>query len=215
MNSQNTKLIMVRHGESEANRQGIFAGHTDIDLVDNGIKQAELTAKYIAANYKVDKIYSSDLLRAYRTAECISKETGIEIIKESKLREIFAGEWEGKEISKLIDLFPDDFSVWNNDIGKTICTGGESVEELGKRIVTALTQIAEENIGKTVVIATHATPVRVTEALLRAGSLGCMRDIPFVSNASVTELVYSDGSFAFTKIGYDAHLSNLKTNSLA
>lgn len=210
-----TKLLLVRHGESEANSQGIFAGHTDVELVENGIRQAEKAAKYIAENYKVDKIYSSDLMRAYQTAECISRETNLVIVKEPELREIFAGDWEGNKIDKLIELFPEDFSVWNNDIGQAVCTNGESVKELGERIYDILSKIAKDNTGKTIVITTHATPIRVTQSLLSTGSLEKMSEIPFVSNASVTEIVWKKGEFELIKIGEDSYLNELRTNSLA
>ena len=68
-----TTLLLIRHGESMANRSGIFAGHFNAELEDNGVMQAKLTAKYIAENYKVDKIYSSDLIRAKSTAGIISE----------------------------------------------------------------------------------------------------------------------------------------------
>ena len=60
---------MVRHGESEANRNEIFAGHFNADLEDKGLLQAQKTAEYIKENYKVDKVYSSDLKRAFKTGK--------------------------------------------------------------------------------------------------------------------------------------------------
>lgn len=210
-----TKLLLIRHGESEANVKKVFAGHFDAPLVERGIKQADLAAIYIKNNYNPHKIYSSDLLRAYQTAERISKATGLKIIKEPQLREINAGDWEGKEFDKLADLFPDDFYVWNNDIGKTICTNGESVNGLGKRIISILEKIAKENEGKTVVVVTHATPVRVTQTILTTGSLEDMQKIPFVSNASLTEVIWKNGNLSLNKAGIDDYLCKLKTNSLA
>ena len=214
-NCNETKLLLIRHGESEANRQRIFAGHLNVALVDRGIKQAEFAAGYIQKNYKIDKIYSSDLLRAYQTAECISKVTGIEIIQDPQLREIFAGSWEGNKLDRLIELFPEDFHVWNTDIGKTNCTNGESVKELGERIYNALSKIAKENIGKTVVVVTHATPIRVAETLFAKGCLDYMKDVPFVSNASLTEVIWKEAKFQLVVVGIDDYISEIRTNSLA
>ncbi len=64
-----TKLILIRHGESVANRNHIFVGHTDVELEEKGVKQAELTAQYVYENFKVDKVYASDLKRAYETGK--------------------------------------------------------------------------------------------------------------------------------------------------
>ena len=59
-----TRILLIRHGESEANRNNIFAGHIDPDLQDKGVEQAKLTAKFINENYKVDKMGGNRLGRA-------------------------------------------------------------------------------------------------------------------------------------------------------
>ena len=59
-----TTVIVIRHGESEANRQGIFAGQINPDLLERGVEQAKLTAQYVADTYHVDAVYASDLQRA-------------------------------------------------------------------------------------------------------------------------------------------------------
>ena len=61
------RIILVRHGESLANVAKFFAGHTNVDLSEKGYMQAEMTVDYVLSRYTVDKIYASDLLRAYNT----------------------------------------------------------------------------------------------------------------------------------------------------
>ena len=209
--SGKTTLLLVRHGESEANKEQIFGGHFNAPLIENGVIQAETTAKYIKENYKVHKVYASDLKRAFVTGSCIAKAVGAEIIKDTGLREIFGGEWEGIKYSEVERLYGEEFEIWKKHTGKARCTGGESVEELGIRVMKTLRKIAEENKGKTVVIATHATPVRVTQCLVNTGSLDEMENTPWVSNASVTELIYKKGKWELGKIGIDEHLSDLRT----
>ena len=91
-----TRLILVRHGQSQANEKRNFAGQTDSPLTDLGKEQALLTAEYISENYKVDVVYASDLQRAYYTGQKIAEKCGVPIIKCQGLREIFVGEWENK-----------------------------------------------------------------------------------------------------------------------
>ena len=67
-----TKIILIRHGESEANRDNIFAGHLDVDLQEYGLKQAQKTAEYVLEKYQVSRVYSSDLKRAYKTGRCVA-----------------------------------------------------------------------------------------------------------------------------------------------
>ena len=133
-----TRILLIRHGESEANRQNIFAGHIDPDLEQNGLEQAKLTAKFIKDNYNVDKIYASDLKRAYKTGLALSELLNIDVIKDKGLREIAAGKWEGVLFSDLVKLYADDFNKWMYNIGEAGCTDGESVKELSERVMNTL-----------------------------------------------------------------------------
>ena len=206
-----TTLLILRHGESEANGSGFFAGQTDINLSEKGKRQAELTARYISENYSVDKIYSSDLKRAVDTVRPLSSILGKEIITDENLREINAGKWQGKTFNELERDYTVSYGVWLKDIGKAKPDGGESVEKLAERIYGEMEKIAKKNIGKTVVIATHATPVRAMLCKIQNGDVTKMKAIPWVSNASLTELCFNDGKFEVVFKGRDDYMDNLRT----
>ena len=206
-----TTLILIRHGESEANRQGVFAGQINPDLQNRGLKQAELTAKYITDNYKVDKIYSSDLQRAYKTATCLADILGMEVTTEKNLREINAGKWEGMKFDDLVLKYEKDYNIWLSSISDAVCPEGESVRQMGERVIAALTKIAEENHGKTVVIATHGTPIRAMQSFARCASFDEIKNIPWVSNASVSVFEYNDNTWKEIMVSEDKHLAELKT----
>ena len=206
-----TTVILIRHGESEANRNCIFAGQIDPDLMERGHEQAKITAKYIAEHYAVDIIYASDLQRAYKTATCLGEFLGLDVIPKREFREIDGGQWEGLTYDELPLLYPDALSVWMNDIGLSRCSGGESVQELGERFMDALTETAKEHDGKTVVVATHATPIRAMQSLIKTGGMSEMKHIPWVSNASVTVLEYNCGVWTIKEEGIDEHLKDLRT----
>ena len=125
-----TTFLMIRHGESEANRGRVFAGHMDAALQDRGLEQAKRTAEYIVRTYCVDAVYASDLRRAYDTGKCVAELLGLPVIADRDLREIDAGEWEGVKFDELVKRFPEDYGVWLHDIGHARCTGGESVAAL-------------------------------------------------------------------------------------
>lgn len=201
----------MRHGESQANRRNLFIGHTDMDLEDNGVKQAEATARFIAEAYKVDKVYASDLTRAARTGQMIADAFGLPVHTDARFREINAGEWEGEPFAALYEKFRTDFTVWNQDLGNSRCTGGESVQELGARVMAAATAVAEENEGKTIVIATHATPIRAMECLVKTGDILKIQDFGWVSNASVSVFTYAGGKWNAEKMSLDAHLGSMRT----
>jgi len=207
-----TRFLLVRHGQSMANLEAVFAGNYDVDLTDLGHKQAECTAEFISKNYQVDALYSSDLRRAYQTGEHASAKLGLEIQKEPGMREIFAGEWEGALFSQLPITHPKEYEMWVTDIGNSRCPEGETVADLAQRVYDTLTRMAQANPGKTVLVTTHATPIRTVQWRMTGKPLSHMKDIPWVSNASVTELIYEDGKLIPVKISQDSHLAELKTS---
>lgn len=218
-----TKIIMIRHGHSIANQQGFFAGWTDAALTDTGRQQARLCGEFFRClsngesdgigKYgisKVDAIYSSDLSRAYDTSLAVAEALGLPSIKCEGLREIYGGKWERELFASLAEKYPHDYGVWMNDISRAACTGGESVKDFAERIRRAVTDIAERHDGEVVVIATHATPIRVICTLAsgyRAHEIG---NTPWVSNASINIFEYDGGFSAICKNVTD-HLAGFET----
>ena len=207
-----TKLYLIRHGQSQGNLLGLFLGHTDMDLTELGYRQAEMAADYLQ-DIPVDRIYSSDLQRAYHTGCPTAKRKNMEIIKSEKLREIFAGDWEEQKFTDLMERYPEEYGkMWRQDIGNSRCVGGESVPELQTRIVAELRRIAEENPGKSVMVFLHATPIRVFAAHCKGVSSNEIKDIPWASNASVTSAEYEDGKFTLLEYSIDHFMGECVTS---
>ena len=205
-----TVLYLVRHGESEGNAVRSFLGHTNLDITQKGHAQAECTAEYLK-NVHADVIYSSDLLRAYNTAKHTADKKGMEIIKNEKLREIDAGEWENRLFEDLEKEYADSYHTWRNDVGNACPNGGERVCDLQKRIVSELTKIAQENEGRSVFIFTHATPIRTFKAYCDGKTVDEIKDVPWASNASVSIAEYENGSFAMKEYSIDSFMDSLTT----
>ena len=205
-----TRFIMIRHGLSLANEQKRFAGNLNFELADLGHRQAELCAEALK-NEKIDAIYASDLQRAYCTAAPLGRIKGIEVIPCKGLREIFAGEWEGKTFDELCSSYSEAYTVWREDVGRAKCTGGESVVELSKRVLGTLGEIAEQNPDKTVCIATHATPIRAVCTAAAGLDVCDMAEIKWVSNASISIFDYEDGAFTAVSVDNTDHLGSLIT----
>ena len=206
-----TTLIFVRHGESAANGKGCFAGQLDIPLSERGQEQAIRAANYIAKTYQVDAIYSSDLSRAYDTAKPIAKAFGLEIQTNRGLREINSGDWQGLSFNELQEKYADGYGVWLKDIGNAVCPHGEPVKELFARVWATVKKIAEENDGKTVVITTHATPIRSLCCGLTGLPVEDMKNVPWVSNASLTIVKAEKGECSLIEKDYNEYLSDLQT----
>lgn len=207
-----TTLILVRHGQSVANAQHRFAGHSNFDLSPVGKEQARLAADYIRENFKVDEIYASDLKRAYHTATPTAELLGLTVHKNEKLREIFAGEWETLTIEEIEEQYTDDFGVWRNDFSNARCTEGESVAELYARVCPEILSIAEQNDGKCVMIASHATPIRAFEAMSLGLGAEKIGDIPFVKNASINIFEVENGVARPIKTNITEHTDKYMTS---
>lgn len=197
-----TKLYLIRHGQSEGNKAKAFLGHKDLDLTELGHIQAENAAGFFK-DIDVDVIYSSDLIRAYNTAIHTAKLKGLDVIKNKNLREIYAGQWEGRTFTELETVFADSFGKWREDCGNSACPGGESTAELQKRIVGEITKIAEENQGKTILFFTHATPIRVFKGYCDGCGLDGIKDVPWATNASVTYAEYENGKLTLIDYSID------------
>jgi len=205
-----TTLYIIRHGQSLGNKFGRFLGHTDLDLSEIGYKQADKVAQFFE-NIHIDAVYSSDLCRAFNTVKPIADKKGLCIIPRTRLREINSGKWEGIEFDRIVADYQADYSVWLTDIGNAICTEGESVAHLQERVATELTAIASAHEGQTVVIGTHATPIRAMTCLWRGLPLNEMKNIPWITNASITKVIYEDGMGKIAEYEILDHLGDTVT----
>ncbi len=204
-------LYFIRHGQSLGNKTKTFLGHTDLDLSELGYRQAECTAKFLN-NIDIDVVYSSDLLRAYSTCKEYLKLNSKTAVKTQALREIFAGNWEGRTFDDIQANFKESYSVWLTDIGNACPDNGESVKDLGNRVVKYISEIAENNDGKSVAVFTHATVIRAFFNIAYGNALDEMKNIPWSTNASVSVAKYEKGQFSVVDYSIDSHLSELKSS---
>jgi broad specificity phosphatase PhoE len=205
---EKTQIYLIRHGQSQGNFANTFLGHTDLDLTDLGYLQAERCAEYLK-EIPVHRIYSSDLQRAYHTALPSARLRGLEIEKCPELREICAGVWENQTFTDIIARYPEEYDRWVNDTGTSRPTGGESVKDMARRFSSCVERIARENLGKTVFIFAHATPIRVLRSLWTGHSVEEVRDVPWPGNASVTHGEYCDGKFTLVEYAVSDFLASL------
>lgn len=204
------KLLFIRHGQSLGNLNEVYLGHTDLDLSPLGVRQAEAVGDYLL-NKHIDKVYCSDLLRAYHTSLPFCKESGIKPIKCTELREIFAGDWENQKFEYLINRYSKTYNIWRTDIGNAVPDNGEAVVHLFERIVSAVKSIALENDGKTIAIFTHATPIRAFFTYVNTGNVADMKFLDWASNASVSEVEFDSGKFKAIRYSFSDYLGDIAT----
>lgn len=208
---KDTKIILVRHGQSIGNLTRTFLGHTDLDLSETGFLQAKATAEHLK-NEKIDKIYSSDLKRAYNTAKFHADLRNLDVICSKKLREAYAGEWENQNVDRLIEIWGREMFAdqWKANFGEFTFPGGESIKEAGKRFYNEILTISHENQGKTVLICAHAAVIRAFWAIITETEWKDVADtIPFVTNASYSICYYKNGKITPSEYSNDDHLNEV------
>lgn len=203
-------LYFIRHGESVSNLITQFAGSLDMPLTEKGEAQAAATADFLR-EIPFTAVYASDLCRAYDTGAVVAQSHSIPIHATAELREIFAGDWEGRTYSQLETEFPDSYGVWRSQIGLAQCPNGESVAQLQQRIDAFIRDVVKLHPDEAVCIATHATPIRVMECLWTGTPLSEMHTVPWVSNASVTVAEYENGIGKLVARDLHEHLGDLHT----
>ena len=204
-----TRLLLIRHGQSVANIEKFFAGHIDSPLTQLGMEQARLTAQYIASVYRVNHVYASDLSRAYLTGKSIADQFGMKAVACRELRELYAGLWEGVPYACISDRFPESYNVWLTNIGNAVSDEGESVKQLYDRVVDKILDICRQHPDQTIAVATHATPIRALQCYCEGKTLDEMKNVPWVSNASVSEFYYENNRLVLKSASYDDHLGVL------
>ena len=201
-----TTLILIRHGESETNKDRIFTGQMDVALSERGVLQAERAAEWVLEHYSVDALYASDLKRTVQTAKPLSERTGLPVRTDARLREIYAGIWQGQHFDDLEAKYGEMYRQWCEDIGRSRCADGENCAELHARVLAALTEIARENEGRTVAVATHATPVRTMQCMCMGLPIERLSEIAWVPNASASVFRYENGEFSLVEAGISSYL---------
>ena len=210
-----TTIYIVRHGESITNLEKRFAGQLDVPLTEKGREQAKLTAEYLR-DMPLTAIYSSDLQRAYETAQRIAALHNISITLAKGLREIDAGMWQGRLVEDLPKAFPEDFRLWKTAVGLATCSGGESMLHLQQRAVASLQSIVKKYPNDSVCIVAHGGVIRVLLAYITDTPLAELHKGPtWVTNASVSVVTY-DGENGYQLVHRDlhGHLDALGTETL-
>jgi broad specificity phosphatase PhoE len=154
-----TRVYLIRHCESLGNIERIFHGITDVDISENGKKQLDRLRER-CRDFKFDAIYSSPLIRAYKTAEAANYYHGLPIITDEGLLEQNGGHWEDKKFEELPVLFPEEFRRWEEEPGMFCPEGGEPMREVYDRIWNTVLAIVKRHPGQNVCIVSHGCAIK-------------------------------------------------------
>lgn len=152
------RLILIRHGETDDNSQNRYCGFRDPSLNNKGIYQARCLAARLR-DVGIDKVYSSDLNRAYETARIIFENQFIE--KMVEFREINFGIFEGLTHEEIIRRYPAIYRQWLDDLKSVKIPEGESLSDLNKRVKEKLSFILSQHRNRTIALVAHGGPIKI------------------------------------------------------
>jgi broad specificity phosphatase PhoE len=157
-----TELILVRHGETDWNRENRFQGRADPPLNALGRTQSAELADALVGE-AIARVYTSPLRRAAETAGIVADRLGLEVEPLEPLQEIDVGAWSGLTREEVAATFPAEYARWLERAPHGF-ENGETYEQLAARVVPAIRDLAARHPSETVLVVTHGGPSRVLQA---------------------------------------------------
>ena len=207
-----TAIFLIRHGETAWNRGKIFRGKYDVELNENGRKQAGLAAGALQGR-PIDAAYTSPLSRAAETARIALAGHDITARNHEGLLDMDYGDWTGIADSEVATRWPDEHNQWTTTPHEARIPGGETLAEVSRRSLATLEEIAAKHDGQTVAVFAH----RVVNKLLVMACLDLgLERFPFIiqGNCSINEMVRTPAGYVIQALNDTAHMRNAGTDLL-
>jgi probable phosphoglycerate mutase len=202
-----TRLYLVRHGETLANREYRYIGTRDDPLSTLGGVQAHQLADALS-ELPIRAVYSSPLQRTYRTALPIAARHNLEVQQVEDLRECNFGQWEGLSKADVLERSQEDRQRYLEWVYDTSITppGGESFENLQQRVVAVVENLAQAHQDQAIVLVSHVGPIKVLLGAALAAPLASAFRI-FLDPATISVIDWRDASYATIRlVNSHAHL---------
>lgn len=153
-----TRLVLIRHGETDWNVIGRYQGQADPPLNRQGLQQAQRLVEELRPA-GLELLYSSPLRRAWQTAEIVARALDLPLYPEPRLMEIHQGAWQGRLRSEIEAGYPELFRRWQDEPWEVTPPGGESLQQVQARVYAALDDIVARHEGQVIGLVTHRIPI--------------------------------------------------------
>ncbi|MES9542223.1 MULTISPECIES: histidine phosphatase family protein [unclassified Actinomadura] len=191
-----TRLVLVRHGETEWHAENRYAGVSDVALTPLGLDQARSLAAW-AAKARPDAVWCSDLSRSRLTAAPSAAAIGSRLHVDGRLRELDFGQGEGLTRAEMERKFPEELRAFLADPVAAHLPGGEDPAAAARRFTACLDDIARLHEGGRVLVVAHSTAIRLALCRLLGMPLkDYRRRFPSLGNCALTEIRLRDGEAA-------------------
>lgn len=202
-----TELLLIRHGETDMNRELRFQGHVDVALNAIGLEQARRLADRLAGE-SAAALYASDLRRAQQTAQPIAAKMALRPVPESGLREQCFGRVDGMRVDDIRQQHPDAWENWLRFDQDYAMPEGESARQFHSRVMEALHRLVAAHQGETLVIVTHGGVLDMIYRTARSLGLDGPRQSE-IPNAGLNRLRVRDGAIEIVAWADTRHLADL------
>lgn len=200
-----SKIYLIRHGETEWNREGRSQGcSNDIPLSEVGLMQADAIGNRLK-NENIDLFFSSSLTRAFQTTKAIAGHHNREVIKLKEFMEISFGEWEGLKIDEIKEKYIDVYKVWRDTPHIAKVPGAESLLQIRERSMPKLMEIINSNKGKNILVVSHGITIKVLIASMMGIDLANLHKIR-QDNTALNIFEYKENNFYTHLINDTCHL---------
>ncbi|MFH2011128.1 MAG: histidine phosphatase family protein [Pseudomonadota bacterium] len=207
-----TRIILIRHGETDWNKEQVFRGRIDVPLNSVGLEQAKVTGEALR-NYRIDAIYSSPLSRAMKTAEAVAAFHPDISVKEAEgFIDIDFGKWQGIPHNRVQEEYRELYNKWEREPDIVKMPDGESLDDVKLRSMGALNNIFVNHDNKTVAIASH----RVVNKVILCSVLGLTNQHFWAIRQDTCSINIFDTSargFIISVINDTCHIKALADNS--
>ena len=198
------RAYLIRHGESTANRNGLYAGQTNVPLTEEGRRQAYALARRFAG-VRLDLIVASDQQRSLETARILAEHHAAQVKVDPRFRECHFGLWEGLSYDAVVSRWRDAFGQWCNGGDEAAPPGGESWRDLYQRTVTAWEEHLQQLRTGAIALITHKGPIlAILSRVLEIDRRRVLR--LHVASASVTIVDYYDEGPVVLSLNDTGHL---------
>jgi probable phosphoglycerate mutase len=202
-----TELVLIRHGETDMNRELRFQGHVNVALNATGLEQARRLAARMAGE-KADAVYVSDLLRACQTAEPIAGELALRPVTDAGLREQCFGRVDGMRVDDIQRDHPEAWAGWLRFDEDFAMPEGESTRTFHARVIEAVRRLVAAHPRQTVVVVTHGGVLDMIYRTARSLGLGGPRQSE-IPNAGLNRIRVRDDAFDILTWADTRHLQDL------
>lgn len=200
-----TRILLIRHGQTEWNRVERFRGRADVPLNEVGLAQAEATGRRVAQTWKPASVFASPLTRAVKTAEAIAKHFNLPVQIHPGLADIDYGDWQGLTPDEARQRWTEEIDNWFNHPERARIPNGETLSELRQRAMQTIEELTAKHPNDTIALVGHTVINRII--LLGVLGLGNERFWRLRQDTCAINVIEAEGGdFTLVSLNDTCHL---------